>query len=550
MVDILNLKLNKFQTPINEELKKSLHREIWNDLEEYISTVPYIKHLISDEEVRGYAKDRPKDEEGKIIVDLSKPHILEDMNFFRERAIFFEKNGKYTNIIPNSNPKSDYALFWKEELRRWKYGLVRESDGEWIPGELYFYWNYSPIWLVKNEKGSKKGETIRTFPKPWEGDYLFHHYIKQCKEEGKHAKLLKMRGCGMSFKAASWSPRNMYVHPGARNVNFHLATDKTFLSGDKGIFGKVTECLDWIADNTPLPKLRLTDSKKGMEIQLGYMDEYGVRRGPLSSVMGISMKDNPEKARGVRGVLIHYEEDGLFPNLETAWGVNRPGVEDGGVAFGLQLAAGTGGTSGASFEGSEKLFYQHNAYNIYGIPNVFDKNVNGTTTCGYFWGAYMNRHECYESTNGMSDVIKAMIEILSERMHIKYNSSDPTAVTQKRAELPITPQEAMLRTTGTIFPVADLKDYLESIFPTKETFLAEHYVGDLIYGENGEVKWKPNPKLYPIRSYSKVPADKSGAVEIFEMPKRNGIGKIANSRYIIGCDPIDADGRNYIRQRS
>jgi len=253
------------------------------------------------------------------------------------------------------------------------------------------------------------------------------------------------------------------------------------------------------------------------------------------------MKDNPEKARGVRGALCHYEEDGLFPNLETAWGVNRPGFEDGGIAFGLKIAAGTGGTAGASFEGSEKLFYQHGAYNIYGIPNVFDKNVNGGTTCGYFWGAYMNRNGYYERNNGMSDVVGAMIEILEERFQIKYNSSNPTAVTQKRAELPMTPQEAMLRVDGTIFPVADLKDYLEGVFPSKETFLAEHYVGDLVYDAAGIVKWVPNPDLYPLRSYSNTPPDKTGAVEIFEMPRKNGLGQIANSRYIAGIDPIDAD---------
>lgn len=541
MVDLLNLKLNQYQTPITQELKDSLHREVWDDLTEYISTIDYLKFLISDDTIRGYAKDRPKEDDGRIIVDLAKPHLLENMDFFRERALFFEKNGKYTNLPVNSNPKSEYASFWKEELRRWKYGLVRESDGEWIPGELYFYWNYAPIWLVENKEGSKQGKAVRKFPKPWEGDYLFHHYINQCKINGKHAKLLKARGVGMSFKAASWSPHNMYTQPGSRNVNYHLATDKTFLSGDKGIFGKVMDCLDWIGEHTPFPRLRIRDSKASMEIQIGYTDDYGARKGLLSSVIGISMKDNPEKVRGVRGVLCHFEEDGLFPNLLTTWSVNRPGFEDGGVAFGLMIAAGTGGSAGSSFEGSEKLFYQHDAYNVYGIPNVFDKNVGGTTTCGYFWGAYMNRNLCYEGVNGTSDIIKAMIEVLEERLHIKYNSSDPTAVTQKRAELPLTPQEAMLRIDGTIFPVADLKDYLESIFPKKESFIAEHYVGDLIYNEKGGVKWTPNPNLTPIRSYANVPANKRGAVEIFEMPKKNGLGKIASGRYIAGIDPIDAD---------
>jgi len=48
--------------------------------------------------VRGYAKDRERDDDGKIIVDVTKPHILEDMDFFRERALYFEKHGKYTKI--------------------------------------------------------------------------------------------------------------------------------------------------------------------------------------------------------------------------------------------------------------------------------------------------------------------------------------------------------------------------------------------------------------------------------------------------------------------
>jgi len=32
----------------------------------------------------------PKDEEGKIIVDFTNPHILEDINFFRQPAIQYQ----------------------------------------------------------------------------------------------------------------------------------------------------------------------------------------------------------------------------------------------------------------------------------------------------------------------------------------------------------------------------------------------------------------------------------------------------------------------------
>src|SRR5699024_5819376 len=330
-------------------------------------------------------------------------------------AIFFEKHGKYTNLTPNPNPNSDYALFWKEELRKWKEGVVR-PDGEWIPGELYYYWNYSRMWLVeKDSKDSKSGVRVHGFPKPWLGDYLWYHYMWKARTAGKHCKLLKTRGIGYSFKAASWSPRNLYVYPGSGNANFHLASDKGFLSGDKGIWGKVLDNLDWLASNTPLPRMRLVDRRNNvMELQLGYNDEYGGRRGLLSSVFGISLKDNPDKVRGVRGRLIHYEEDGLFPNLESAWNINRRSVEDGSIAFGLQVSGGTGGTSGSDFQGSERLFYYPEAYNIYGIPNVFDRNVDGDTICGFFWPSYMNRNGCYEDINGEPDVIKSLIEIYTD----------------------------------------------------------------------------------------------------------------------------------------
>lgn len=351
-MELINIKTNKFQTPLTEELKESLPREVWEELIDLLTSVKFIQNLIAPEEVRGYAKDRPKEEDfyndGRIKVDVTNPHILEDMDFFRERAIFFSKHGKYTHLIPNGNPKSEYAEFWREELRRWKDGLVRPSDGEWIPGSLYFYWNYVNIWLVEevesqatNTRRKRRGERIRNFPKVWLGDYLFFHYFEQAMNEGRHIKVLKTRGCGVSFKMASVSPRNMYVYPGSGNSNYHLASDRGFLTGDKGIWGKILDNLDWIAEHTPLPKMRLVDKRQQvLELQLGYSDEYGVRKGLLSSVHGISLKDNPDKARGIRGKLIHYEEDGLFPHLEKAWGVNRKAVEDGDVNFGVMAALG------------------------------------------------------------------------------------------------------------------------------------------------------------------------------------------------------------------
>lgn len=546
-------KMNRFQTPITEELKKSLNKEVFEELTEYIDSVQFIKNLIAHEDVRGFAKDRPKHpdfNDGRIMVDLTNPHILEDMDFFRERAIFHKKNGTYTNIRPNPNPNSDYGRFWKEELRRWKEGVVRPSDGEWIPGQLYFYWNYSPIWLVEDEENTsststkKKGRRERAFPKPWLGDYLFYHYMEAARHNGQHGKLLKTRGVGFSFKMGSISPCNMYVYPGSGNPNFHLANSKDYLTGNKGMWGKVVDVLGWLAENTPLPRMRLTNSDRDMTIVLGYKDEYGINKGLESSVQAISLKDNPEKARGVRGPLIHYEEDGLFDNLEKAWNVNRKAVEDGDTAFGFMLAGGTGGTEGASFEGSEKLFYTPDAYNIYSLPNVYDKNTNSGSQCGFFWGCYLNRKDCYDMDTGEPDVILSLIQVLKDRMVVKYGASDPNAITQKKAEEPVTPQEAVMRTEGTVFPVADLREHLEEIMSNRDKFVAEHYTGDLIRNSSGTIEFKPNADKTPIRSYDKLPSDRTGAIEIFQMPRKNAEGQIPFGRYIAGIDPIDSDTGN------
>ncbi len=540
--------MNHLHTPLTEELKDSLKKEVWDDVVEYVSQVKFLQNLVAVD--REYIADRPlmhhdgvPDKEGRKVIDITNPHILEDMDYFRQAALHYEKNGRYTNLPPNPNPKSDYGQFWKDEIYRWKYGMIR-PDGEWIPGELYFYWNYSPIWLSEadaHSKTGKKSNRVRKFPKPWLGDYLFFHYVHEGKDRGMHGKLLKTRGCGFSFKAGSWSPRNMYVYPGTGNPNFHLASEKTFLSGDKGIWGKVLDTLDWIAENTPLARMRLVDGKRSMEVQLGYEDEYGTRQGLLSSVFGISLKDNPDKARGIRGPFMHYEEDGLFPNLEKSWNVNRQGMEDGGSAFGYMLAGGTGGVEGASFEGSEKLFYKPGAYNIYGVPNVYDRNTEGDTNCGFFWGSYMNRNKCYEEVNGEPDVIKALIEICQERFKIKYGSSDALALTQKKAEQPVTPQEAVMRTEGTVFPVVDLKEYLEQVSVKKDSFLAEHMVGEIVYQHDGTLAWRPVGDRVPLRSYSMMAGDRTGCLEIFEMPKKNAEGYIQSGRYIAGIDPIDAD---------
>ena len=138
------IEVNKYQTPLTDELLDTLPDEVRDQLFDIINNVEFVKRLISPS--RGYAKDRPRDESGKIIVDLANPHILQDTDYFRPSAIAFKKNGgAYTLLKPNGNPNSEYGKWIREEVRRCWEGYVRPIDGEWVPGPLYFYLNYCPI---------------------------------------------------------------------------------------------------------------------------------------------------------------------------------------------------------------------------------------------------------------------------------------------------------------------------------------------------------------------------------------------------------------------
>ena len=161
---------------------------------ELINSVEFIKRLVSPNRKR--AKDLKRDNEGKIIVDIMDPHILEDMDYFRPTAIHFEKYGVLTKLRPNNNPNSAYYKWMKEEVNRIWYGLVRETDGEWITGPMYFYLNYMPMKLTKMaEKGKRAANRITGLPRMWEGIYLWFHYLHQARyggiydnyEGGKHA---------------------------------------------------------------------------------------------------------------------------------------------------------------------------------------------------------------------------------------------------------------------------------------------------------------------------------------------------------------------------
>lgn len=883
------METNAVNTQLTPEFLESLSKEERTDLLEYLTNYPFIRWMIDPN--RPYAKDLERDSDGKIIVNVVKPHILENMNYFRKPALAYKKYGKYTNLRPNGNPNSPYMKWLRKEVLKCWYGCKRPSDGEWITGYHYFYLNYSPIErATTNIKDTNAVNRVVDFPDFYDGDYIFFHYINQARyggmyneyKGGNHSALIAARGKGKAISYSTivytpdgykrwedihigsklygddgiptivkeiyeqgeipiykvtfkdnreafvsedhlWTvkygkslktvntkwilengfgnrivkgkvhypienkcfvpinksilieekqvPMDPYIlglslgdgcirystsngilfssHPNDiieyktltnRNIRDYknnnwfieypnakqtfkdlelfdkstadkfvpdiykynsehvrleilkglmdtdgsvykngiefiskskqLAEDVLWIARSLGIKGRITskfvsykgerreyfrvklitskvifklprkvnriqnretsflknqeefvaitdikyshnekaKCVvvdndshlflmndfivthnsfkvasmttrnfvlgenidvsekvksvivasnteylkkdgtlnkvmamtDFLALNTQFPSSRLKSSTQEMHWVMGYKDTKNkdVSLGTRNEVIGLSLNNDSDKARGKRSHLMVWEEFGMFPGFIDAWNTSRPNVEEGGYSFGQAIALGTGGTEGSDFSGALEMIYNPLGYNVYGVPNVFDKGTSGGSKSILFIGEYMNRKGCYDK-DGNSDIVKAVLEEVKERVFIKYNSTDPATIAQRIAEHPMSIQEAVMRRDGTLFPVADLTDHLNYIESNKIEWNRGHLVGELYQDPNGIVQFRPTDEE-PIRDFPLKDNRHKGALEIYELPKEVN-GKVPSYRYIGGIDPVDDD---------
>lgn len=470
---------------------------------------------------------------------------LHNTDKFRQAAIFFEKHGCYT-LAPRGT--TDYKKYWDQETERCLNGYTA-PDGEGITGYNYFYLNYSPIFkLVETEYTDRNGdvrkrrERVLQFPSFWDYDYYYFCAIEEAEQQGKHMAVLKSRQRGYSFKGASMLVRNYMLIPGSKN--FAVASEQKFLVGD-GLLTKAWQIMDFLDKHTEWAKQRLVSTR--MERVSGYKvtDEFGkqTEQGYLSSIVGITLKNDPERIRGTRGKLVLWEEGGKFPDLLDAWRIEQPSVEtDDGVAFGLMIAFGTGGTIGASFEGLKELFYKPNANNVLAFPNIWDDGRENTE-CGFFVPAYSNLESFDDDGNqrfmdkdGNSLKELAIQNLIDQRNKIKDGGASQQSIDRFISERPMKPAEAVLELGKNIFPRKLLMDQLTRIRTNKKLQSMKHIV-DLEWDGNGQVKATEKPSG-DITNYPLKKGDKPhGSVVIWEYPVKDP----PLGLYIGGCDPYDHD---------
>ena len=540
-----NVKFNKCQTPLEDLHLEKYPVEVQEQFWDFLNNVPFIRWMVSPD--RPLVSELPRDNEGRAIIDITHPPILEDSDYFRPSALAYKANkGRYVLLRPNVNPNSDFGKWLYSQRERGWNGYCNPATGMWVTGDYYWMLNFCPMHLVENENGID----IRTVAHPrfWDGQFLMSHYFLQARTHGHHAAELASRGKGKTSFGGGLLAKRCIIGESENNKTevqcMVTAVDRTKLMDTNQILRVFKDNLDHCAKYTQFASHRLKSSDQEMEWKMGFKKAGSeVEYGSKNSVSGIITGVNQDKLNGSRGVLYLIEEAGIFKNLTSMYNMIRPSVEHGSKVFGEIFAYGTAGDDQSDFTAFAEMFYSPEGYNLEPLDNVFDKEGQGRKKCCFFFPAYLNYDESCIDKNGNSDVSKALLMILYDRYKVKYGTTDINTIVKRISQYPIVPQEAMLRSHGNIFPVTELNARLNELDNNPNAF-DDVYVGELTQdSKTGEVKFNPTIDL-PIRDFPTKDNKVKGALEIFEMPKKNGEGKVPFERYICSADPYDADCSN------
>ncbi len=535
------IEFNKCQTPLEDLHLESYPKEVQEQWWDFLNNVPFIKWMVSKD--RPLVSELPRDDEGKVKIDVTKPPILEHTEYFSRTARIWEKTGMYNSLRPNRNPNSDYGKWIREERRRGWEGLIDPSTGMWVTGDYYWMLNYCPMHLVEKKSNGMSIRVVK-HPKFWDGQFLVSHYFNQARVEGHHAIELASRGRGKtSFGAAMLAKRFILGESNDNKEGIQClvtAADRTKLIGTNQILSVFIDDIDFSAKETQFERARLRSSVQELSWQMGYkLTGSDVKYGSKNEVTGIISGVNQDKLNGSRGVLYLIEEAGIFKNLLDVYNMIRPSVEQGNSVFGEIISYGTAGNDESDFTSFYEMFSSPEGYNIKPLANVFDKEGQGRKEASMFYGAYMNYDDSCIDKDGNSDITKALLNLCNDRYKVKYGSTDINTITKRISQYPITPQEAIIRSTGNMFPVTELTERLNQIDNNPSEY-DDTYVGEFVINPQGEVEFKPSVDK-PIREFPLKDNKVKGALEIYEMPQRDGTGKIPNGRYITAVDPYDSD---------
>lgn len=484
-------------------------------------------------------------------------HNLVNTQYFREAAIQFKKNGGMYTTAPRGS--KDYFDYWQLQEKRCQEGY--SVGGIWIPGRYYDYLNFFPMWKVPDHialqafEGARQhgkvsqrtAEKIVDFPRFHEMQYEWYRFkhiawyggtfMGIASPGGKHMCCAKTRGAGFSYMEAQDGVYNYKFIDGSKS--YYFASNEQYLLVD-GILVKVREGLEWTNKYCPYWKMNRQRNNSPMHMRASYLDEFGVERGTLSEIIGVTV-DNPNKTRGKRGRKTVFEEAGSFKKLKEALEINMGSMRDGEFYVGQISVFGTGGEEGPSIEGLEDVFTSPHKWDMMAFPNIWEEGADSEV--GYFVPSF-RANFVFTDAEGNIDT-KLAIEADNRARALKADSKDPKDLDRRKAEYPQKPSELFQRIHLNDFNVHEIDQQIRKVEKNKAIqSLLRH--GNFVSSDSADalngVEFIINPEARPIVNYPhKQDEDLTGCVTICERPYRDQNGRVPPNMYVVVFDAYYKD---------
>lgn len=471
--------------------------------------------------------------------------MLTNTHLFQEQANTFRKDGIYINAPKNS---IGYREYWDEMTKRCTEGIT--IGDLWIPGSYYFYLNFTQI--LRKVDGVK--EKRMDFPRFTDVDLEFFLLYERAIKEDKGLILVKPRRTGFSYKVRSLAS---HKYTFTRNSSTIIGAFDSKYSNTT--MAMALDSLNFLNENTAWKKQRNPDTSEYIKARYQKELPNGTKiwAGSMSQMEAITFKNNPFASAGKSVSLFIFEEAGLFDNIIESYNISEPTWKDGDAMIGIPLIFGSAGDMEGGTVQFHQMFYDPEAYNLLALDNIWDEG-KANTKCGWFFpaskqrfGKYKDVSKKYPEYGGVEMVDKdgnsleflGKQSVLDERERKKFSEK---AFKDHKTQYPLNLFEAFLRNTGVYFPAIDLAYRLAEV-ETDKILQQSYYTGELMLDSKGSVNLVPT-KGVPIKDFPLKDIDViEGAMEFYELPKRNSNGVIFPGRYIIGLDPVDDDGNDSLK---
>lgn len=440
----------------------------------------------------------------------------------RFSPVIFEPSEK---MPERDNP--EYDQWWIEQYRRCIKGYVvpkatKRGHDIWIPGRMYFYLNFWPIYGKLDGVG-RKG--IRP-PKFISLDYFKFMALEVMFHESTDQAFGKARQKGFSEFIACNIAYNFTFIPGTVNVVVAGISDYSEHTMENVLRG-----LNDLSE-TEFYKRRKPDRSDFVRAmyteKVEILDQDGIGTGSYatvtkgfgSEIYALTAKDNPQAVSRLSPFFIVYEEVGKWAKgllLETMKFV-KPSLYAEGFKTGYQVLIGTGGDIEESVADVQNIMYNPEKHGMKGYKNIFEEDTTITTgKVGCFIPGYLFEIIDEDGNSLIEESIKSIIE---------GRKKEPDC-TQK----PLYLSEMFMVNSGGYFG-KDIIDHLNA----RKRMILNHK--ELQVEQRGTLEW------YDPLDWSKGVEwrpDENGAFIVIEHPDKDIGGKDFVNLYNGATDSYDKD---------